>query len=109
MSFSPPWTAAGGEAALHGLGPGSSLSPYMRPPTSPLLTPGMGVPTLRPSLRDRHDYLLALLADGTLVVWLVLGLSIEPRCSPKLMVWATLPQVLPRVNRVLWGASFCNL
>ena len=107
-SFSPPWTAAGGEAALHGLGPGSSLSPYMRPPTSPLLTPGMGVPTLRPSLRDRHDYLLALLADGTLVVWLVLGLSIEPRCSPKLMVWATLPQVLPRVNRVLWGASFCN-
>lgn len=108
-SFSPPLSTAGEQASVHDvLGHGSRLSPYMRPPASPLLTPGMGVPTLRPSLRDRHDYLLALLADGTLVVWLVMGLSVDPRCSPKLMVWATLPQALPRVERVLSGASFCN-
>ena len=51
---------------------------------------------------------LALLADGTLVVWLVLGLSVEPRCAPKLMIWATLPQVLPPAQRILSGAAYCN-
>ena len=102
-SFPPKHTAASGDAALIELDAGSRLSPYMRPPTSPTspLRPGvMGVPTLRPSLRDRHDYLLALQSDGTLAVWLVLGLSAAPRCSPKIMLWATLPQVLPPVHRV---------
>lgn len=41
------------------------LSPGVRPQTSPVLSPGAGVPTLRPSLCERHDYLLAVHADGT--------------------------------------------
>lgn len=85
------------------------LSPRVRPPRSPLLTPGPGVPILKPSLRDRHDYLIGQLADGTLVVWLLLGLSTERRCSPKLMVWATLPHRLPAVAGVQSGAAFCNM
>lgn len=109
-SFPPPLpraTSSGG-AAFSEFGNGSKLSPSARPPPSPLLSPGMGVPTLRPSLRERHDYLVALLSDGTLIVWLVLGLSAHPRCSPKVIVWATLPQVLPPTRHVQSAASFCN-
>ena len=87
-------------------------------------------PTLRPSLRERHDYVLALLADGTLVVWLLLGLSAFPRCTPKVVVWANLPQVtshmsvryciahlrcrcagdqvIPRTQVILSCAAFCH-
>jgi WD40 repeat protein len=84
------------------------LSPRIRPSLSPLLTPAPGVPILKPSQRDRHDYFLGQLADGTMVVWLLTGLSTERRCSPKLMVWATLPHRLPAVAGVQSGAAFCN-
>ena len=85
------------------------LSPGLRPASSPILSPGLsGVPTLRPSLCERHDYLVATLADGTLLVWLLLGLSAAPRCAPKIVVWACLPRVLPPVPRVLRAAAFCN-
>ena len=63
---------------------------------------------LRPSLAERHIYAVAILADGTMVVWLVLGLFAVPRCAPKLMVWANLPQALPRVERIMSGAAFCH-
>ena len=110
-SFPPAWPPASGDgSSLSELDVSSTtrLSPSVRPPPSPLLSPGVGVPTLRPSLRERHDYLLALLDDGTLVVWLVLGLSAEPRCPPKVMVWAALPQVLPPSRRILTSSAFCN-
>lgn len=105
----PPASPLGAGAAAHpGLDRGQ-LSPRVRPPLSPLLSPGLGVPTLKPSLRDRHDYLLGQLSDGTLVVWLLLGLSSDPRCSPKLMVWATLPHTLPAVAGVRGAVAFCNM
>ena len=83
-----------------------------RPAAPPLLGADAGVPTLRPSLRERHDFLLELLTDGSLIVWLVLGLSSSAYSCPKLMVWASLPQVIafcaaPRVDAVL--ESTCSL
>lgn len=57
-------------------------SPFL-PAPSPLLGFDAGIPTLRPSLRERHDYVLGLLADGSVVVWLVHALAAHPRCSPK--------------------------
>ena len=70
--------------------PGSPLSSIGGQPSSNL----SNTPTLRPSLRERHDYVIALLADGTLVIWLLLGLSVVPRCSPKVVIWANLPEVV---------------
>ena len=99
---------ASSATAVNTLDTDAGLSPRARPPPSPLLRPGLGVPTLRPSLRERHDYVVALLADGTLVVWLVLGLSATPRCSPKHMVWATLPSVLPSFEHIITATAFCN-
>ena len=60
--------------------------------TSPV---GLETPTLKPPLRDHHDYAAAVLADGTLVIWLVLGLSSSPRRTPEVIVWSSLPQLLP--------------
>ena len=60
--------------------------------TSPV---GLETPTLKPSLRDHHDYAAAVLADGTLVIWLVLGLSSSPRRTPEIIIWSSLPQLLP--------------
>lgn len=59
-------------------------SPFV-PSPSPLLGFDAGVPTLRPSLRERHDYVVAVLEDGSVVVWLVHALSAQPRCSPKVL------------------------
>ena len=77
-------------------------------PPSPLHSPRGAAPTLRPSLRERHDFVVALLPDGSLLVWLLLGLSASPRTAPKVMLWANLPSVLPRVDRFLGAASFCH-
>ena len=107
-ALQPPWHATIGGDSITEID-SDSLSPGARPPPSPLLGPGLGVPTLRPSLREPHDYVLGQLSDGTLVVWLLLGLSADPRTAPKLMVWATLPCVLPSVESVACVAAFCNL
>ena len=103
----PPHRAV---AAVHWLQPPARAAPVpgrddeasMRTPhsrgaagrmsTSPV---GLETPTLKPSLRDHHDYAAAVLADGTLVIWLVLGLSSSPRRTPEIIIWSSLPQLLP--------------
>ena len=65
-------------------------------------------PTLHSFLRDRHDYVIGQLADGTLIVWLLLSLSADPRCAPKIMVWATLPRALPCVPGVTSAVAYCQ-
>jgi len=106
LFHSPSASSAAASGALQPASPSHPRSPY-QPAPSPLLGLDAGVPALRPSMRERHDYVLAVRPDGTVVVFLVHGLSAHPRCSPKVMVWASLPQALPPCERYLAATGYC--